>query len=431
MTADRIRIGIVLGTDFKGREGGGSQPTMRIFLKFACQRPFDIFLLGMSTCEEEPVGKVSKRVIYGREYPFIPLFFHDIARYANRKPLVPVRIQTFMAYLFRRKLVDDLRLDVLYLNAPQSLPFFWFKQQPILYHMHNPQGAEIHYARYAIARTKAFGYLYNKVVQKILETADEFVVIDHESYELYTRRVPARRDRFHLLPTSIDNDEFRPISGFDRRETRRQFGLPAEGKVLLCVGRLAWKKGVDLVIRAFAQVTSQLSDTYLAIAGEGDERAKLQKLVQELSLTRKVFFLGYIPQLPSPDLPCLYNCSDALVFGSLHESLALVLAEALACGKPVISTPVGIAPQVIEEGVTGFLLRSREPEEMAARIVQVIRDGQYSSDACVAAAGNYAGASSQICDVIQSMYSRDHHILQAHSDSAFPSLTKSVDVTPK
>src|SRR5215469_5027761 len=114
--ANRIRIGIVLGTDFQGREGGGSQPTMRIFLKFAQRRPFDIFLLGMSTSRDEPVGRLSKRVIYGREYPFIPLFFHDLARYANRKPLVPVRVHTFFAYALRRRLVDALNLDILYLN---------------------------------------------------------------------------------------------------------------------------------------------------------------------------------------------------------------------------------------------------------------------------------------------------------------------------
>jgi hypothetical protein len=195
MIEKRIRIGIVLGTDFQGREGGGSQPTIKIFLKYAQDRPFDIFLLGMSTSKDEAVGKISKRVIYGHEYPFMPLFFHDLDRYANRKPLLPVRVHTFLAYVLRRRLVDSLDLDILYLNAPQALPFFWFKRQPILYHMHNPQGAEIHYARYAVARTKAFGYVYNQVVQTILENGDEFIVIDQESYDLYTQKIPARKER--------------------------------------------------------------------------------------------------------------------------------------------------------------------------------------------------------------------------------------------
>jgi len=401
--ANRIRIGIVLGTDFQGREGGGSQPTMRIFLKFAQRRPFDIFLLGMSTSRDEPVGRLSKRVIYGREYPFIPLFFHDLARYANRKPLVPVRVHTFFAYALRRRLVDALNLDILYLNAPQALPFFWRKRQPILYHMHNPQGAEIHYSRYPIARTWAFEHLYNKVVGQILQGADEFIVIDQESYDLYAKQIPVRKDRFHLFPTSIDMDQFREIPDFDYQEARRHFGLPAEGKILLCVGRLAWKKGVDLVLRAFSVAAGQVPDSFLAIAGDGDERPKLESLVSELGLNGRVFFLGYVPQLPSPDMPMLYNCTDALVLGSLHESLALVLAEALACGKPVISTLVGIAPQVIEDGITGYLVHSREAEEMGRRMCEVLTRTDWDPKICSDAARKYSGSSEQICDVIEGM----------------------------
>lgn len=397
----KVRLGIVLGTDFQGREGGGSQPTIKIFLKHAQQRPFEIYLLGMSTSKkEERVGQLSQRVIYGREYPFIPLFHHDLARYANRRPLVPVRVHSFFAYMRRRRLVDSLGLDVLYLNAPQSLPFFWFKRQPILYHMHNPQDAEIAYARYPVARTKLFGAIYHKVVATILEKGDEFVVIDQESYDLYTEKVPALRERFHLVPTSIDNDAFRPIPDLDRAKVRRDLGLPSHGKVLLCVGRLAWKKGVDLAINAFALVAARRPDAYLAIAGDGDEKTRLQALARELKIAARVFFLGYIAQTPDSDLPRLYNCADALVLASMHESLALVLAEALACGTPVISTPVGIAPKVIEDGVTGYLVHSREPAEMAGRMLQALENA-WSRSACVAATRKYAGASEQICDVIE------------------------------
>jgi glycosyltransferase involved in cell wall biosynthesis len=407
MSVKKIRIGIVLGSDFRAQDGGGSQPTIKIFLKHARERPFEIFLLGMTTTKDEPVGQLSKRVIYGREYPFIPLFYHDTGRYANRKPFVPVRIRTFLAYALRRRLVDSLRFDILYLNDPQHLPFFWFKRQPILYHMHNPQGAEITYSRYAIARTRAFAYIYDMVVRKILETADEFIVIDNESYDLYTQKVPDRKERFHLLPTSIDADEFRPIPGFDRREARARFGLPPEGKIALYVGRLAWKKGVDLAVRAFALVANQVADAYLALAGDGDERPRLEALVRELGLDGRVFFLGYVPHLPSPDLPHLYNCVDVSVLASLHESLALVITEALACGVPVVSTAVGIAPKAIRDGVTGYLVQSREPAEMAGRLLQVLRDGEWNSSACVAAARECAGASAKICDVIQQMYGRD------------------------
>jgi len=403
MSAKKIRIGIVVGSDFRGNHGGGIQPETKTFLKYAKERPFEIVLLGMSTAKDEPVGQVSKRLIYGREYPFIPLFYHDTVRYANRKPLIPVRVQTFLAYVLRRRLVDSLHLDILYLHAPQALPFFWSKRQPILYHMHNSQESDVVYSRYAIARTRAFGHIYDMVVQNILEKADQFIVIDQDSYDLYTKRIPGKKECFHLLPPSIDADEFRPIPGFNRRESRACFGLPAEGKIILCVGRLAWNKGVDLVVTAFSLVAKQVADTYLAIAGSGQERPRLEALVHELRLDGRVFFLGYVPHLPSPDLPRLYNCVDVMALGSYRESLGLVIIEALACGVPVVSTTVGIAPTVIRNGVTGYLVQSREPGEMADRILRIVRDGEFDGSACVDAAHQYPGSSEQICDVIQNM----------------------------
>lgn len=406
MSADKIKIGIVFSSDFRGLPQGGGKPTIEIFLKYAQERPFDVWLFGMSTSKTEPIGQVSKRVIYGREYPFIPLFYYDAARHAKQRPFIPVRVQAFLAYLLRRRLVDAHGFDILYLHAPQALPFFWFKRQPILYHMHNPQETEAAYSRYAIARTRAFGYLYRKVIRSILERADEFIVIDQESYDLYTRTRPEKKDRFHLVPTSIDFEQFRPIPEFNRQEVRRAFGLPPEGNMVLFVGRLTWKKGVDLVVRAFALAAAQTAGAFLVVAGDGEDRPGLEALARQLHVSERVFFLGHVPHLPSPDLPRLFNCADVSVVASLHESLALVIAEALACGVPVVSTPVGIAPKVIRDGVSGYLVKSREPAAMAEGINQILRRDTPDPSPCIAAAREYGGTTKRICDVIEGICRR-------------------------
>ena len=398
-----IRIGLVLASDFHGNPPGGGQPTVEIFLKYAQERPFDIWLLGMSSSPEEPIGQASKRQIYGREYPFVPLFYFDAARHANKKPLIPVRIQTFCAYLLQRRLVDSMKFDLVYLHAPEALPFLWRKRQPILFHIHGPQEAAAQFARYRVARSRPFMYLYRKIIRLILEKADEFIVIDDESYSLYSGVVPDRKNHFHLLPTAIDVDQFRPLPGFDKQVARRQFGLPEEGKIALYVGRLSWKKGLDLILRGFALLSQRMPNVYLAVAGAGEDRLALEALTRELGIDCKVFFLGQVHHLPSRDLPCLYNCADVSVVASFHESLALVITEALACGTPVVSTRVGIASKVIQNGVTGFILETRQPEELALRLIAVLQSGAIDSRRCVLAASEYAETSKQICNVIEHM----------------------------
>lgn len=399
----KVRIGLVLGTDFGGYPPGGGQPTIEIFLKYAQERPFDIWLFGMSTSREEPVGKVFKRRIYGRDYPFVPLFYFDPARRRNRKPIVPMRVRALLAYVWRRRLVDSMNFDLLYLHAPETLPFLWHKRQPVLYHLHGTQESAAEYSRYSFFRTRIFSYPYRTWIDYILKRSDEFIAIDHESYQLYTERMPGKKQHFHLLPTSIDVDQFRPIPDLDRSEARSRFGLPPDGKMVLYVGRLSWKKGLELILRAFSAVASRLPGIFLAIAGEGEDRDGLETFMRELGLIERVFFLGQVPHLPSPDLPRLFNCADVSVVGSFHESLALVITEALACGTPVVSTPVGIAPQVIRDGVTGYLVRSRDPADMAARILQVVGDGSFGRRECVIAAREYAESSKKICEVISDM----------------------------
>src|SRR5258708_2270643 len=403
MNRKKIRIGLVIASDFHGSPTGGGQPTIEIFLKYAQERHFDIWLFGMSTSQDEPVGKLSKRCIYGRDYPFVPLFYFDAEQYRNKKPLVPVRIRALLAYIRRRHVVDSMKFDLVYLHAPEALPFLWRKRQPVLYHIHGTQESAAEYSRYPIFKTRAFAYPYRAWVDSILKRSDEFIVIDQESYDLYTQRVAERTEHFPLCPTSIDVEQFRPISDFDRLEMRHWFGLPPEGKMVLYVGRLSWKKGIELVVRGFSLVAAQLPDSYLAIAGDGEDRAGLEALVHELGLAGRVFFLGHVPHLPAPDLPRLFNCGDVSVVASFHESLALVITESLACGIPVVSTQVGIAPKVIRDGVTGYLVRSREPAEMACRIVEIIRDGSCDPAQCIIAAREYAETSKNICDVITCM----------------------------
>jgi glycosyltransferase involved in cell wall biosynthesis len=139
---------------------------------------------------------------------------------------------------------------------------------------------------------------------------------------------------------------------------------PAErspGPLFIYLGRLKKYKRVDVVIRAFAALN--VPDATLEIAGTGDYRAGLEGLVKSLDLSRRIKFLGFIPE---EDKLHLLRRSWASLLASPKEGWGISNLEAAACGTPVIAAnSPGIRESVID-GETGFLVPQNDPEEMAA-----------------------------------------------------------------
>ena len=161
-------------------------------------------------------------------------------------------------------------------------------------------------------------------------------------------------DRIAVLRNGVDLDRFAPR---DRIAIRAKLGL--QGPVWLTVGNLVELKGVHLVIEALARVP----DATLLIAGNGPEEHKLRGLVGRLGLGTRVRFLGVIPHAELCDY---YNAADAMVLASSREGMPNVVLEAMACGTPVVATPVGGTPELITTDEAGQLMRERSPEALVS-----------------------------------------------------------------
>ena len=159
-------------------------------------------------------------------------------------------------------------------------------------------------------------------------------------------------DRVTVLRNGVDLDAFRPV---DRAEARRALGFARP--TLLTVGHLIPRKGVDIAIRALAN----LPDCDLAIVGAGPEEASLRALASSSGVADRVRFAGRIPQ---SDLKTWYTAADALVLASDREGWANVLLESMACGTPVIATNVWGNPEVVTAPEAGVLMRARTPEAL-------------------------------------------------------------------
>ena len=152
-----------------------------------------------------------------------------------------------------------------------------------------------------------------------------------------------------VLRNGVDLDRFGPR---DRVAIRVRLDL--KGPVWLTVGNLVPLKGVDIVVEALARVP----DVTLLIAGDGPEEHKLHRLVERLGLVARVRFLGAVPH---DELSEYYNAADVLMLASSREGMPNVVLESMACGTPVLATPVGGVPELITAPEAGELMRERSP----------------------------------------------------------------------
>jgi glycosyltransferase involved in cell wall biosynthesis len=145
----------------------------------------------------------------------------------------------------------------------------------------------------------------------------------------------------------------------DGARVRRELGL--EGKLVFgAVGRLYGLKNYPALLKAFASALADVDEARLLIVGAGDGRP-LVKQAGELGIGDRVVLCG-----PRHDVPEVLAAIDVFVHPAIAESFGMVIVEAMAMGRPVLSTPVGIAPEVIAPGETGLLCSSHDPSALAA-----------------------------------------------------------------
>lgn len=172
----------------------------------------------------------------------------------------------------------------------------------------------------------------------------------------------------HVIPTGIPMAEF---AAGDGAAFRLRHGIERDRPMLLFVGRVAYEKNIDFLLRALQQALLQIPELLLMIAGEGPALASLRKLAAKLGLQDHVVFVGYLDRRAAL-LDC-YRAADAFVFASRTETQGLVLLEAMALGVPVISTAV-MGTRDIVGPKRGALVPQDDEADFARNIVMLMND---------------------------------------------------------
>lgn len=171
-------------------------------------------------------------------------------------------------------------------------------------------------------------------------------------------------ERMRVIPGGVDGERFRPPD--DRAAVRDRLNLPQQRVILLTVRNLVPRMGLDNLLRALAGLGQERQDLLLLIGGEGPLRDSLRRLIDELGLAQSVRLLGFVPE---QDLPRYYQAADLVVMPTHElEGFGLVTIEALACGTPVLGTPVGAIPEILARVDSRLVAEGRDGPALTAAL---------------------------------------------------------------
>lgn len=195
-----------------------------------------------------------------------------------------------------------------------------------------------------------------RLTRPVLHAARRLLVVSEDLGRVAERDYGAHPDRIRAIPNGCDASIFHPA---DRAEARRALDLPAEAEVVTYVGRLVPEKGLRELLAAAGALRASRPRLQLVLVGEGPMHAELAALAAAGELP--VRFAGTRPPAEVARWMC---ASDLVTLPSYSEGHPNVLVEALACGRPVVATPVGGIPEVVD-AASGVLVPARDPAALA------------------------------------------------------------------
>jgi glycosyltransferase involved in cell wall biosynthesis len=250
---------------------------------------------------------------------------------------------------------------IIHFQRPEyALPFVLFcRRNPKVITLH---GRILHGVR--LKQRPLVAWLYRMVESFCLRQSTAIIAVDEGTKEFYSGEYPWLQKKIRVIPVGIDLEGFQPL---DRDKSRAEWGFKSSDRIIMYVGRLEIEKDLGFLIEVHRTVVAELPQARLVLVGDGRDRSRLEEVAKDMS-PEKVLFLG--AQRPER-IPGLLNCADVLALCSLFEGSPTTVKEALACGVPVITAPVGDVAQIIKDGTNGQIV-PKDTTEFARAIIKVL-----------------------------------------------------------
>jgi len=200
---------------------------------------------------------------------------------------------------------------------------------------------------------------FTKLTSKMVLNNASAVIALNEDMKIKMSNI-CKKDEIVILPNGIELEKFKDIYLMEQESIK---------KTIIFVGTLKSVKGVKYLIKAMKIITEKSPDTSLLIVGDGQEKEKLETLVQELNLQNSIRFAG---KVTNEQIPKYMAQADLFVLPSLSEGFPLVVVEAMASGLPIVTTNVRGLPEIVQNGENGFNVEPKNPEDLAEKILLIL-----------------------------------------------------------
>lgn len=235
------------------------------------------------------------------------------------------------------------------------------------------------------AGLKKVGWLPSSPVFKFLielrnhlfRRADAFIAISSQIAEEYLNS-GIEAEKIHRIPNCIDTRIFHPVAQSQKQGLRSRLELPETATVVTFVGRLVSYKGLPVLLRAWKSLSRLHPNAALLLVGGGSLdihncESELREYVHSNGLHRTVHFCGEVNNVHE-----YLQASDIFVFPTEKEAFGIALIEAMACGLPVVTTPVGGSKDFLTHARNGLLVKPGDEEELRIALSRLVSDNAYA-----------------------------------------------------
>jgi len=228
--------------------------------------------------------------------------------------------------------------------------------------------------------------LFRRMARFAMQQADLMTANSADLRDAVLKIEPNAASNFDLILYGTDPAKLRPDpTGVDLLKKKLHIGVQADAGfvdagrsnhplMVLCVGRMVYKKGFDILLRALAEPILHTYDVVAVMVGEGDQKAEWQTLAHQLGVADQVYWVGTVP---TNEIGIYYNAADVLVNPAVSnpaDGLNVTVLDAMSCGKPVIGSNVAGNPLALRDGETGFIIPEQDPAALADRLARLADD---------------------------------------------------------
>lgn len=264
----------------------------------------------------------------------------------------PFALMRFCNYLKKNK------VKTLFLNGSKEFKFgglaaYFAKTEKVIYR----RGAALPIKNSLLNR-----FIINNVLSFIItnsRSSKDCILEDGKSW--------LDEDKIKVVYNGVDLNVFGPRG--ELSPIRKEFNIPGDKILIVCIGRLTRQKGYPYIIEAMSRVSRTFDNFHVVIVGDGELKSELEQMAISRNLGDKISFAGF-----RNDIPAILRACDFLLHAPLWEGAPNVVLEAMACAKPVVSWDVNGIGELMEKNRTGYLAKGKNIEELTDNIKKMLED---------------------------------------------------------